>query len=84
MKKIIEDLKREANTVNEAKANFVEHGQSSKAKKKNNKWIGFKLGPKGGISKKAKFQGKCFNCGKQGHKFADFKLSKRTKPRKLM
>ena len=31
--------------------------------------------------KKAKFQGKCFNCGKQGHKLADCKLPKRNKPK---
>ena len=36
----------------EAKANFVEHGQSSKFKKANNKGKDSKLGPKGGISKK--------------------------------
>ena len=49
---------------NEAKANFVEHGQSSKFKKANNKGKDTKLGPKGGVSKKHNFQGKCFNCGK--------------------
>ena len=38
------------------KANVVEHGQSSKFKKKTSK--GFNLGPKVGISKKKKFQGK--------------------------
>ncbi|RVW11957.1 Retrovirus-related Pol polyprotein from transposon TNT 1-94 [Vitis vinifera] len=54
--------KKGAHTLNEAKANFVEHGQSSKAKTNNNKGKGSKLGPKGGISKKPKFQGKCFNC----------------------
>ncbi|KAL6328584.1 hypothetical protein AAG906_038779 [Vitis piasezkii] len=53
--------KKGAHTLNEAKANFVEHGQSSKAKTNNNKGKGSKLGPKGGISKKPKFQGKCFN-----------------------
>ncbi|KAL6327752.1 hypothetical protein AAG906_024722 [Vitis piasezkii] len=49
--------KKGAHTLNEAKANFVEHGQSSKAKTNNNKGKGSKLGPKGGISKKPKFQG---------------------------
>ena len=34
----------------EAKANFVEHGQSSKVKKDKGK--GTKMGPQGGISKK--------------------------------
>ena len=28
-----------------------------------------------------KFQGKCFNCGKQGHKFVDCKLPKKKKPK---
>ena len=46
------------------KANFVEHSQGSKFKKANNKGKGTKLGPKGGVSKKLKFQGKCFNYGK--------------------
>ena len=40
-----------------------------------------KLGPKGGISKKQKFQGKCFNYGKQGHKSSDCILSKNNKPK---
>ncbi|RVW52240.1 Retrovirus-related Pol polyprotein from transposon TNT 1-94 [Vitis vinifera] len=73
--------KKGAHTLNEAKANFVEHGQSSKAKTNNNKGKGSKLGPKGGISKKPKFQGKCFNCGKQGHKPVDCRLPKKNKPK---
>ncbi|KAL5567734.1 hypothetical protein UlMin_024309 [Ulmus minor] len=61
-----------------AKANVVEHGQSSKfKKKKSNK--GPKLGPKGGVSKKQKFQGKCFNCDKIGHKSSECRLSKKNK-----
>lgn len=51
-----------------ANANVVEHSQGSKrvveygqSSKKNNKGKGIKLGPKGGISKKPKFQGKWFN-----------------------
>ncbi|KAL6326053.1 hypothetical protein AAG906_000928 [Vitis piasezkii] len=48
--------KKGAHTLNEAKANFVEHGQSSKAKTNNNKGKGSKLGPKGGISKKPNFK----------------------------
>ena len=47
--------KKGAHNPNEAKANFVEHGQSSKFEKDNNKWKGTKLGPKGGVSKKQKF-----------------------------
>ena len=49
---------------NEAKANFVEHDQSSKFRKGSIKGKGTKLGPKGGIFKKQKFLGKCFSCGK--------------------
>ena len=41
----------------------MEHDQGSKFKKANNKGKGTKLGPKGGISKKLKFQGKCFSFG---------------------
>ena len=55
----------------------MEHGKSSKFKKKTSK--GFNLGPKGGISKKHKFQGKCFNCDKMGHKAANCKLPKKNK-----
>ena len=73
--------KKGAHNIGEAKANFMEHGQSSKFKKANNKGKDNKLGPKGGISKKHKFQGKCFNCGKQGHKSSDCKLLKRNKPK---
>ena len=28
-----------------------------------------------------KFQGKCFNCGKQGHKYVDCRLPKKNKPK---
>ncbi|KAL5582045.1 hypothetical protein UlMin_014487 [Ulmus minor] len=60
------------------KANVVEHGQSSKFKKnKSNK--GLKLGPKGGFSKKHKFQDKCFNCDKIGHKSSECRLLKKNK-----
>ena len=41
-----ESKKKVAHNPNEAKANFVEHGQSSKFKKGNNKGKGTKLGPK--------------------------------------
>ena len=58
------------------KANIVEHGSSSKIQKKK-PGKSSKLGPKGGISKKAKFQGKCFNCDKMGHRAADCRLPKR-------
>ena len=39
------------------------------------------MGPKGGVSKKQKFLGKCFNCTKQGHKSSDYRLPKRYKPK---
>ena len=75
-------VKKMAHNTNEAKANFVEHGQSSKFKKGNNKEKGTKLEHKGEVSKKQKFIGQCFNCGKQGHKSSDCKLPKRNKPKK--
>ncbi|PON52917.1 Zinc finger, CCHC-type [Parasponia andersonii] len=66
------------NSSLEAKANIVEHGQSSKSKK--NKFSkGNKLGLKGGISKKQKFQEKYFNCDKIGHKSSDCRLPKKKK-----
>ncbi|XP_062100089.1 uncharacterized protein LOC133805961 [Humulus lupulus] len=55
---------------NAAKANMVEHDKGSKGKKLIPK-LGSKLGPKGGVSKKSKFQGKCFNCNKTGHKSSE-------------
>ena len=36
-----------------------------------------------GVSKKLKFQRKCFNCGKQGHKSVDCRLLKRNKPKEV-
>ena len=63
--------KKMAHNPNEAKANFLEHCQSFKFKKGNNKGKGTKLRPKWGVSKKQKFLGKCFNCGKQGHRSSD-------------
>ena len=56
---------------------MVEHGQISKNKKFNK--TGPKLGPKGGVSKKQKFQEKCFNYDKMSHKSAGCRLSKRNK-----
>ena len=73
--------KKGAHNPGEAKANFVDHGQGSKFKKTNNKGKDSKLRPKGKISKKQKFQEKCFNCGKQGHKSLNCRLPKRNKPK---
>ena len=72
--------KKGAHTSIEVKANFVELGQGSKTKK-HNKGKGSKLGPKRGVSKKQKFQGKSFNCGKQGHKSSYCRLLMRNKPK---
>ncbi|KAL5569712.1 hypothetical protein UlMin_026287 [Ulmus minor] len=47
--------------------------------KKNKSNKGPKLGPKGGVSKKQKFQGKCFNCDKIGHKSSECRLPKKNK-----
>ncbi|XP_062105432.1 uncharacterized protein LOC133817064 [Humulus lupulus] len=44
---------KQSSNPNVANANMVEHEKGSK--------VGSKLGPKGGVSKKPKFQGKCFN-----------------------
>ena len=55
---------------------MVEHGQSSKFKK-NNSGKGTKLAPMGGISKQSKFQGKCYNCDKMGHRSYDCRKPKK-------
>ena len=73
--------KKTAHNLNEAKVNFVEHGQTSKFKKGNNKGKGTKWGPKREASKKKKFLEKCFNCGKQGHRSSHCRLPKRNKPK---
>ncbi|KAL5582887.1 hypothetical protein UlMin_015329 [Ulmus minor] len=71
-------FKKRGYNLSVAKANVVEHKQSSKfKKKKSNK--GPKLGPKGGVSKKQKFQGKCFSCDKICHKSSECRLSKKNK-----
>ena len=59
--------------------NFVEHGKGFKFKKGNNIGKGTKMGPKGGVFKKQKFIGKCFNYGKQGHKSSYCRLLKKNK-----
>ncbi|PKI79286.1 hypothetical protein CRG98_000300 [Punica granatum] len=51
-----------------AKVNVMEQGQSSKNKKGKKK-----LRTNGGVFK-PKFQGKCFNCDKKGHRSADCRL----------
>ncbi|XP_076929329.1 aldehyde dehydrogenase 22A1-like [Bidens hawaiensis] len=67
------------------KANVVEHGQSSKGKNdgKKNHGKGFNLGLKGGVGKKKKFQGTCYNYGKQGHRANECKLPKKENARQV-
>ena len=72
---------KETHNPSEAKANFVEHGQTSNFKKAINKGKCTKFGPKRGVSKKLKFQRKCFNYGKHGHKSIDYRLPKINKPK---
>ncbi|WCJ29313.1 Retrovirus-related Pol polyprotein from transposon TNT 1-94 [Euphorbia peplus] len=68
--------KRSVASHDMAKANLVEVKKDSK--KKGNA----SLGPKGGVSKKPKFVGKCYNCNKLGHKSADCRLPKKATPKK--
>lgn len=68
-----------------AKANVVEHGQNSKTFKNMSRTSGgkcVKLGSKWGISKK-KFQEKCFNCDKIGHKSSECRLSKKNNKKEV-
>ncbi|XP_073138296.1 uncharacterized protein [Henckelia pumila] len=61
-----------------AKANVVEHGQSSKKKHFNPSNKRMKMGPKGGITKK-NFSGKFFNCDGTGHKASECKKPKKNR-----
>ena len=76
--------KKEAHNPSEAKANFMEHGQCSKFKKANNKRKGTKLGPKGGVSKKQKFQGKCSIVGSKVINLQIVDYQRGTNPKKPM
>ncbi|KAL5808201.1 hypothetical protein ACOSQ3_028892 [Xanthoceras sorbifolium] len=79
--RIEEDNKRsekKGSSQYEAKTNVVELGKNSKFKS-NKSGKGSKLGPKGGSFKKHKFQGKCFNCDKMGHKSSECRLPKKKK-----
>nr|XP_048330637.1 uncharacterized protein LOC125422606 [Ziziphus jujuba var. spinosa] len=74
----IEDDNRKSNkraSKARLKANVVEYSQSFNNKKKTGK--ASKFGPKGGISKKTKFQDSCFNCDKMGHIATECRLPKR-------
>ncbi|XP_016730166.1 uncharacterized protein [Gossypium hirsutum] len=66
-----------ATNPNFAKANIEEVKKESKKRKHSQ--TRSKLGPKGGVFKKPKFQGKCFHCNKMGHKSFDCRLSKRVR-----
>lgn len=59
--------------------NVVEVNKDSKKEKKTQS--GSKLGPKGGISKKPKFNGKCYNCNKEGHKSSECRMPRKLKPK---
>ncbi|XP_073120475.1 uncharacterized protein [Henckelia pumila] len=61
-----------------AKANVVEHGQSSRKKHFNPSNKRMKMGPKGGITKK-KFFEKCFSCDGTGHKASECKKPKKNR-----
>ncbi|XP_017256513.2 uncharacterized protein LOC108226069 [Daucus carota subsp. sativus] len=68
-------------TIAAEKANMVEHAQSFKSKKTSSR-KGAKLAPKGGVSKPSKFQRKCLNCDKVGHRSADCRKPKKTNKKK--
>ncbi|KAL8146420.1 hypothetical protein AgCh_004238 [Apium graveolens] len=80
--RIEEDNRGSGKKMNVAteKANIVEHVESSKPKKTTS-GKGEKLEPKGGISK-SKFQGKCYNCDKVGHRSSDCKKPKKANKKK--
>ncbi|KAL8090839.1 hypothetical protein AgCh_040053 [Apium graveolens] len=80
--RIEEDNRGSEKNVNVAteKENMVEHAQSSKPKKTSS-GKGAKLAPKEGILK-SKFQGKCYNCDKVGHRSSDCKKPKKPNKKK--
>ncbi|KAK5838770.1 hypothetical protein PVK06_007508 [Gossypium arboreum] len=63
-----------------AKENMVEFKNDFKRGKQPQN--GSKFGPNGCVSKKQKFQGKCFNCSKIGHKSSDCRFPKKVKANK--
>ena len=66
-----------ATNDNVARENVVEVKKDFKKGKQPQN--GSKLGPKGGVSKKQKFQGKCFNCNKMGHKSSNCRILKKAR-----
>ena len=69
---------KKGSTSHVAKENVVQNDQKKKSKTDK----GTKLQPRGGISKKPKFQpkfqGKCYNCNKMGHRSSKYRLPKKT------
>ncbi|KAL8125667.1 hypothetical protein AgCh_013071 [Apium graveolens] len=74
------DSKTMVSQMQELQANIVEHVKSSKPKKATS-GKGAKLAPKERISK-LKFQGKCYNCDKVGHRSSDCKKPKKANKKK--
>ncbi|XP_028109984.1 uncharacterized protein LOC114308579 [Camellia sinensis] len=76
----------EIGNTSTVKANVVKHGQSSRVKKKLPTGKSSKLEARGGVSKRPvykpqeptfRFNGKCFNCGSNGHQAIDCRKKKK-------
>ena len=78
--RIEEDNRKEIGSkpvIGEAKVNVVEHGSTSKAFKGKKKEFTLKLK---GTTFKKKFEGKCYNCDKKGHKSSECRFLTSKKP----